>query len=359
MLQMAEKSVASYAEAATRMKGVRVISERDKDVMTSLARDKIRLTLQSQNLGGETELADALSPIAQAMRDFSLGDDFGATVRALIDSIEQALPLLEEQMAVDESIDDVIRELERALLISLVVTLTSHNVLIQKVEGWEGPHQRFLQGHLPSDVGHYLDVKTLTYVDEAGPGRVHMQDLVSAINAGSTIWMAGAGRSNVDSYPEAQAVAYAQWFSYAFSLWEEQFRGRIAAYFDRQGTERIRSSDVRNDFFGDIRLIRNDFVHNKGRCKDSAQLKRLEWGLTRGKPIEITPEQMMSLIDLFPRDELRVPPTPQPPGDAQRVPGKVQPHLLEDVQKRAQELGLNDNQLLEAALSDWLDRNNS
>jgi hypothetical protein len=126
--------------------------------------------------------------------------------------------------------------------------------LVQKVEEWERPHQRFLQGNLPTDVGHYLDVKTLTYTDTGGPGRVHMQDLVSAINGGAMIWMAGAGRNNVDSYPEAQAVAYAQWFSYAFSLWEEQFRGRIAACFDRQVTARIRGSDVRNDYFGDIRL---------------------------------------------------------------------------------------------------------
>ncbi|WP_425005001.1 hypothetical protein [Mycolicibacterium sp. S3B2] len=360
MLKMAEKSVAAYAEAATRMQGVRVISERDKDVMTSIARDNIKLTLRSQNLGGESHLADTLAPIATAMGEFSLGDQFNTTLRALVDSIEDALPVLEEQIAEhDATIDEVIGELERALLISLVVTLTSHNVLVQKVQDWERPHQRFLQGLEQTDVGHYLDVKTLTYADTSGPGRVHMQDLVSAINGGAEIWMAGAGREIVNSYPEAQAVAYAQWFSHAFSLWEEQFRGRIAAWFDRQTPERIRGSDIRNDFFGDIRLIRNDFVHNKGICKDSAQLNRLEWGLSRRRPIEITPEQMLSLIDLFPRDELREVPAPLPPGDTVRVPGKVDPHVLEDVQRRARTLGLNDSELLGAALSEWLARNGS
>ena len=106
-------------------------------------------------------------------------------------------------------------------------------------------------------------------------------------------------------------------------------------------------------------MIRNDFVHNKGICKDSAQLKRLEYGLTRRRPIEITPDQMLSLIDLFPRDELRTAPTPSPPGDTVRVPGKVNPHVLEDVQTRAQKLGLNDSQLLETALSEWLAHNGS
>ncbi|WP_304116554.1 hypothetical protein [Mycolicibacterium bacteremicum] len=360
MLKMAEKSVATYAEAATRMQGVRVISERDKDIMTSIARDNIELTLRSQNLGGESHLAEALAPIATAMGDFSLGDQFYTTLRALIDSIEDALPLLEVQMAEhDATIDEIIGELERAMLIALIVTLTSHSVVVQKVEEWERPHQRFLQGLEPTDVGHYLDVKTLMYADSGGPGRVHMQDLVSAINGGAVIWMAGAGRETVDSYPEAQAVSYAQWFSHAFSLWEEQFRGRIAMWFDNQTSERIRGSDIRNDYFGDIRLIRNDFVHNKGICKDSAQLRRLEWGLTRRRPIEITPEQMLSLIDFFPRDELRTSPRPLPPGDTVRVPGKVDPHVLEDVQTRALKLGLNDSQLLKAALSDWLARNSS
>jgi hypothetical protein len=151
--------------------------------------------------------------------------------------------------------------------------------------------------------------------------------------------------------------SYAQWSTYVFALWEEQFRGRIAAYFDQRGDSRVRRSDVLNDYFGDIRLIRNDFVHNKGICKESAGLKLLQWGFVRGQPIQITAEDMMSLIDLFPRDELRTAPTPQPAGDMQRVPGKVDPHLLEDVQMRAQEVGLTDSQLLDAALSGWLSQN--
>lgn len=217
---------------------------------------------------------------------------------------------------------------------------------------------RLLNALCGNALRHRWAIRSRCVIALRGP-RVHMQDLVSAINGGAEIWMAGAGRETVNSYPEAQAVAYAQWFSHAFSLWEEQFRGRIAAWFDKRTPERIRGSDIRSDYFGDIRLIRNDFVHNRGICKDSSQLRRLEYGLTRRRPIEITPEQMLSLIDLFPRDELRSAPTPLRPGDTVRVPGKVNPHVLEDVQTRAQQLGLNDSQVLETALSEWLARNGS
>ncbi|ORB61738.1 hypothetical protein BST47_26695 [Mycolicibacterium tusciae] len=241
------------------------------------------------------------------------------------------------------------------MLVSLLVTLTSHNVLVEKVSDWEQPHRRFMQGgNVPGDVGHYFEVRTFTYVDGPGSGLVHMQELISAIDAGTLMWVGGTGREELDNYPEVQAVAYAQWFTYVFALWEEQFRGRIAACFNQIGEARIRGSDILIDYFGDIRLIRNDFVHNKGICKESANLRFLDWGLVRGQPIEINAAQMMSLIELFPRNELRTAPTPQPPGDAQRVPGKVHPQLLEDVQERAQDLGLNDHQLLDAALRVWL-----
>ncbi|WP_238407149.1 hypothetical protein [Mycobacterium canetti] len=355
VLQLAKRSVAAYAEAATRMKGVRVISERDQQVMTVMARDSIALTFESQRLGDDSWLAETLQQVKKSLDDFSFGEAFGDSLEALNSAVDTAIPLLEERVTEpDLSIDEIVDELERAFLISLVVTLTSHNVLLQKVDEWEQPHQRFTQGNLPADVGHYFDVKTLTYVNNGGPGRIHMQDLAVAIDAGATLWMAAGGRDTVDNYPEVQAVAYAQWFTYAFALWEEQFRGRVAAYFDQRSDKHIRRSDVLIDYFGDIRLIRNDFVHNKGICKESANLKVLQWGLTARQPIEISAEQMMTLIDSFPRDELRTTPTPQLPGETQRVPGKVDPHLLEDVLQRAHAMGLNDNQMLEAALSSWL-----
>jgi hypothetical protein len=355
-LQLAKKNVVMYAEAAKRRPGagVRVISERDQQVMTVLARDSIALTFESQRLVSDSWLADTLNDVSEGLDQFSFGEGFTSSLDVLDAAAESAVPLLQQRTTgPDPSIDEVVEEMERAFLISLVVTLTSHNVLLRKVAEWERPHQRFLQGNLAADVGHYFDVKTLSYVETGGPGRIHMQDLVFAIDAGATV-VTVAGQESVDNYPEAQAVAYAQWFSYAFALWEEQFRGRIARYFDQQVDEKIRKSDVLVDYFGDIRLIRNDFVHNKGICKESANLKVLKWDLVRGWPIEISAEQMMSLIDLFPRDELRNAPSPQPSSEMQGVPGKVDPHLLEDVQELAHEMGLTDNQLLNSALANWL-----
>jgi hypothetical protein len=65
-----------------------------------------------------------------------------------------------------------------------------------------------------------------------------------------------------------------------------------------------------NGFFGDVRLIRNDYVHNKGLADEAVNVKLLRWGFAKGKPLNITAEQMISMIDLFPRSAVAARPTP-------------------------------------------------
>ena len=84
-------------------------------------------------------------------------------------------------------------------------------------------------------------------------------------------------------------VTYAQWFAYMFAIREEQFRGRIARYFQNETGQTIRRrSDVVVDYFGAIRLIRNDFVHNKGVCYESPNTRVFQWGFAKGEPLEIS-----------------------------------------------------------------------
>jgi hypothetical protein len=112
--------------------------------------------------------------VIEAYGNLSYGDDFVESIDVLRTAIDAAAPRLGERVTEpDASIEDLVDELERAMLISLVVTLTSHNVLVEKVSDWEQPHRRYLQGgNVPTDVGHYFDVRTLTYVYDAGSGLV-------------------------------------------------------------------------------------------------------------------------------------------------------------------------------------------
>lgn len=353
------ESIEMYLANAHRP-GVRQISERDKRITVVLPLDQITLTHESQPLTPGTWLAETLSGVIAAANAITYDDGFINSVAALLSAIKQAIPTLEaEETEGESSVDEIIADLERALLVSLAVTLTAHGTILPKESEWTTQHQRFLNGHR-SDIGHYLDVAMLRFVDEPGPGRIHMQHLVSACDAGMSTFAAGAsGIASVNHHPEILAVSYAQWFAYIFAIWEEQFRGRLARFWDAQLDSKIRRSDILVDYFGDIRLIRNDFVHNKGICDESANVVALQWPFAEGQPIEIEPRHMISLITFFPYQDLRTPPTPQPSAGLKSTPGRVDAHLLEDVQQRARATGLSDNELASAAYSQWLQSNSA
>lgn len=98
---------------------------------------------------------------------------------------------------------------------------------------------------------------------------------------------------------------------------------------------------------------RNDVVHNNGIGGESANNVVLQWGLLEGQLIEISAEQMISLIDLFPY-ELRTAPTPQPSAGFKRAPGRLDARLSEDVKDGARKLGRSDNELNAVAYSSSL-----
>ncbi|OLT35036.1 hypothetical protein BJF84_15960 [Rhodococcus sp. CUA-806] len=75
----------------------------------------------------------------------------------------------------------------------------------------------------------------------------------------------GEGLLEIGPYPELQSMVYGQWFTHIFAVWEERYRGRLAlAHGLAPDGDRWRRTDLLIPLFGDIRTIRNDFVHNQG-----------------------------------------------------------------------------------------------
>lgn len=62
------------------MEGVRVISERDQQVMTVMARDPIALTFESQQLEDDSWLAATLQQVRRSLDNFTFGDTFGESL---------------------------------------------------------------------------------------------------------------------------------------------------------------------------------------------------------------------------------------------------------------------------------------
>jgi hypothetical protein len=52
-------------------------------------------------------------------------------------AIEKAIPVLEERVIEpDESVDEIVADLERSLFISIVAPLTAHNPILPLVDEW-------------------------------------------------------------------------------------------------------------------------------------------------------------------------------------------------------------------------------
>ncbi len=167
----------------------------------------LRLTAEADEVGFMSPLFYAVGEIPRALARVKTGIEFEPTLRYLDDCLQEAITALEEWTGNDESmIEEVVSSLQRAFLLSLIITLTSHTFAVDWDDRWSQHHQRFLEGREKQDMPHYLEISTFTPQLQAGPGRVHVHHLHTAMRAGTTVWIAGAARQEVDQYPEYQSI---------------------------------------------------------------------------------------------------------------------------------------------------------
>jgi len=278
----------------------------------------------------DAALTAALSAAVSEVRAFlnrpqpwtttQVAEDLTRTV-PILDAATRTVELLKVD---DETVAQVVDELERDYLLSLAVTLTGQGAIAQKLAEWEG-----------GSGGDYLDVANFCLVHEDGPGRLHMRDVYDATDGGITTFLFGKGFRSLDKYPRIQYMLYSQWFTHMYALWEEQYRLRLATAHgaDDEGKPWTRF-DIRHQLFGDIRNVRNDVVHNNGIVFASTDNALLTW-FSDGSRIEIPTEKMLSLIGLFPRDDLLKEPSRAEPGNPQNLPWPVAPELVDEVRQLA------------------------
>lgn len=246
------------------------------------------------------------------------------------------------------TVEEVVDEFERDYQISLLATLTGHTGVLSKVAEWERGRRKT---NGPS--ADYLQISSMTLVHGAGRGRLSMHVLDSATDSGVN-FMTPTFHATIDRSPALQRNLFGQWFTYIYSTWEDVYRQRLAsAHGVDKDDAAWTKNDVTSDFFGDIKQIRHDFAHNAGICNNSASNKILNWA-AEGTPIHGKVEQMIGLVDMFPREELmRLPTrsiaklTPLPWGLPDELVVRVRSHLDTFPRKRRSEI-------LGKAIEQWL-----
>lgn len=346
--------------------------------------DSIKLAAEADPPIAGTPLAAQLDRVIACAQSLDPGDAFESGVELLLSAIQEVLPKLRVTAVDDvESAEDIVTELERSFMVSLILSMSAHTTTLGWVSEWEDEHMKFLRGKR-TEIGHYRTMRATNvdpnrpfswspqppnfWGDKPGSGRIHVQHLIAAISSGTNMMVAGSAMRSLDYYPEVQTIQYGQWFAYMHSVWDEQFRDRLAEFWNRglpDGEPAFKKNDIVSDFFGDIRLIRNDFVHNKGEVNESAKLKALGWELEKGEPIKIQVEHMIELMDKFPRDELLVPSSPSRSTEVskkqerQNMPGSGKTELVEQFQQIVSRGQFNRGRAIDEMLQDWINKQKS
>ncbi|MFE2958440.1 hypothetical protein [Nocardia tengchongensis] len=140
------------------------------------------------------------------------------------------------------------------------------------------------------------------------------------------------------------------WLPTFFSLWEEDYRHRLAT------AHGCKPRDFRIPFFGDLRKLRNDVAHRGGvaRADGAAICEVLQW-FQAGDPIVLTHKHFKEVIEKFPWQALAVRPAAVPPGKT-NFNTSIDDDLSLRVRQAAFEDGLSISEVSHAALKTWLDR---
>ena len=259
-----------------------------------------------------------------------------------------------------QSVDEIVDDLAREFRMSMFLCLTANQALSQQVNEWRKRRSDGLQS------GDYLDMLTFDFVGERSSTTVSMHDL--ADNSTGRPFVAHPGNLSAelnalmkgkDPAPPLYRMAYGQWFISIFAAWDEFYRPSLAAAHNRVDPDAgWCNNDIRSDFFGEIRLIRHDFVHNKGVCKKSKEVKLVEW-LSEGQPIAPSPAQMMALLEQFPEEELRQAPMKQPEPQSRQLQyhfDAAWAHKLEAHVSKISPVKRERPAVVQLALDEWMKR---
>jgi hypothetical protein len=288
----------------------------------------------------DRELRSILAALIDSVQEL-LGAGRRTTARELVSSLDNVYANIAQVRAKlsgdptgGEQLEDVIAELRHEYVLSLAVALSGQYAVVTKLHEW------YMDATgVPENA--YLDVSRFAIVSSGGPGRIAMRDLEIATHGGITIVTPVSGVVNIDRFSKVQQLLYGQWFAYMHALWDEHYRGRIAAaHGDAPDGQPWNKRDISIPLFGDIRLVRNDFIHKNGIADEAAETVVIQW-FTEGQPAAITPEQMLSLLDMLPMEQLRQPPTRATPGNRKNLPWSADPDLVDKVNSRAIHLGLS------------------
>ncbi len=305
------------------------------------------LQLWSTDRPSDPLLLAALHPVVDAVNALSPDLELLPQWESITAAVRAARHALETEPmgppTVDEVVADILAALRTTLLIACIGQQGATRLIAEEFVRHVGSFAKQTTAPL-----RYYDIVTKTFVDD---------------ESSTTLSLAGfkyhANRDNpsVDSdinllpeFPPAVGKQFAaQSIVSFFTDWDEHYRHDLAAAHE------CNPGDFQVNYFGDLKSMRHDYVHNRGICKTSARNQRLKW-FSKGDLMTPTPQNIVELITAFPENELRQKPSPRKSGTA-RLSISVSTSVIREFESLAGQCGDSPRHALESALSDWIKHN--
>jgi len=292
-------------------------------------------------------LLAAVQPVADAVDAFRPDQDLLEQWNRLAAAVQRARQTLDtEPMAeptVDEVVADILASLRTTLLISCIgqqgATRLIAEELIRHVSSFTKQ---------PTVPLRFYDIPSKTFVDKESTTTLSLAGFkYHAYRDNPTV---ESDPKLLPEFPPAVAKQFAaQSIVSLFTDWDEHYRHVLAAAHD------CSPGDFQINYFGDLKNLRHDYVHNRGICKTSVRNQQLSW-FSKGDLMIPTAQNIVELITAFPAHELLLKPRPREKGIARLSVG-ANASVIREFESLATQLDEPTSQALESALSEWIRRN--
>lgn len=294
----------------------------------------------------EPDLLSILQPIADSVASFDFANDLIAQLDRYLDVVAEAKEALHALAAGPRTAEEIISDLQQTLKITLLVAGTSHMGPMKLIDGHIAERVRAInRGETPAPA--YFDFATSTITKSPSNSTVSLAEFAVVVDGRvpPSTWNEALGPDAAD-----QPLLMKQFASQAivdfFTEWEEYYRPALAAALG------CSEDDLRIDYFGDLRNMRQDYVHNRGRCRNSVRNKVLKW-FTKGQVMIPSIANYLEMLTAFPAEQLRVKPALYVP-DRKPVKANATASLVVEFERVADADGLSKDAAIDQALTEWL-----
>jgi hypothetical protein len=248
---------------------------------------------------------------------------------------------LETRQFGEPTVDEIIQEMSLSLKTSLLLSSTA------VVGSWKVIAAEIVRRYLsfatptPMPLRHY-DFKSKTMVDLPSATTLSLAAIKAIIDP---------EREDDTELPQPPGMKQfaAQVIVDFYTDWEEHYRVELAK------AHQCNKYDFQINYFGDLSKLRQDYVHKRGICSNSAHCNTLKW-FNKGDLMIPTPANYVELLTKFPADELRRKPSSVETGTEQ-VKGRADIPILREFEKVAGAVHGGVGPALNEALAQWTTKN--